>query len=62
MGAPGSELGERRVREGAWGLGKGPWPFRGNWEGLEFGQVWENLDKPGSPTGFRGAQTFGEGV
>lgn len=33
--------------------------FQGKWEGLGLGEVWEDLDKPGGPRGFSGAQTLG---
>ena len=32
--------------------------FQGKWEGLGLGEVWEDLDKPGGPRGFSGAQTL----
>ena len=42
------------------GLGEGPVVFQGEREGLGLGQVWENLEKPGSPRGFGRIQKFGE--
>lgn len=48
-------------REGGKGIGgsEGPLTFHGKWEGLGSGQVWENLDEPGSSTGFKWLRNLG---